>query len=254
MPLVEIVVGDETAPDVVARTLRFVQRIGKMPVVVRDRPGFVVNRILMPYLTEAGHLFEAGAGTTDIDEAMLEFGMPMGPLRLLDEVGIDVAHHVAAFFASSFGDRMPLPAVLGGLLEAGHLGRKTGKGFFVHERGQRKTREHEGAAQWVVSREAAGMSREELARRMVAVMLNEAARCLEEGVASEPSDIDFAMIMGTGFAPFRGGPLRYADHLGAARVVETLTRLAEGGAERFAPCERLKEMAASGTTFYRGAS
>src|ERR1041385_1496392 len=112
MQLVEIVAARQTSPEVLRRALRFVQQIGKLPVVVKDSPGFLVNRILMPYLIEAGWLFEHGARVEDIDEAMLDFGMPMGPLRLIDEVGIDVCHHVATDLAGKFSGRMMAPAVL----------------------------------------------------------------------------------------------------------------------------------------------
>src|SRR5207237_4511919 len=130
--LVEVVVGKQTAPEVIQRAIRFVQQIGKLPVVVKDSPGFLVNRILMPYLIEAGHLFESGARVEDIDETMLDFGMPMGPLRLIDEVGIDVAQHVADTLAQKFSSRMDTPAVLNRMLEAKLLGRKGGRGFYIY--------------------------------------------------------------------------------------------------------------------------
>ena len=253
MQLVEIVVGQATSPEVTARTLRFVQQIGKLPVVTRDSPGFAVNRILMPYLTEAGQLFADGAPIAAIDEAMLEFGMPMGPLRLIDEVGIDVAEHVASFFASAFGDRMPTPDALPRLAQKGLLGRKSGKGFYLYDRNKKaKPRANAGLSAYVETSAAASIGRDGLQQRMVLVMLNEAARCIEEGVVSAPEDVDFAMIMGTGFAPFRGGPLRYTDSLGAGKVVADLERLAEQHGSRFAPCDRLRSMAKAGTNHYGG--
>src|SRR2546429_283010 len=131
MQLVEVVVARQTSPEVAQRAVRFVQQMGKLPVVVKDSPGFLVNRILMPYLIEAGHLFEAGASVEDIDEAMLDFGMPMGPLRLLDEVGVDVAHHVAGELADKFTGRMLTPRVLDQLLQVGLLGRKGVRGYYI---------------------------------------------------------------------------------------------------------------------------
>ena len=251
MQLVEIVVGKETAPEVTAKTLRFVQRIGKMPVVTRDSPGFVVNRILMPYLAEAGQLFAEGHDITAIDEAMLDFGMPMGPLRLIDEVGIDVAEHVASFFASTFGDRMPSPAALGEMAAKGLLGRKSNKGFYVYN-GKKKgdPKPNLDIASSGSSTTSNAISRESLQQRMVLVMLNEAARCMEEDVVSAPEDVDFAMIMGTGFAPFRGGPLRYTDALGVDKVVADLERLADKHGARFAPCELLASMAKNNQAHY----
>ena len=135
MQLVEVVTGDATAPEVSARAVQFIQRIGKLPVVVRDRPGFLVNRILLPYLVEAGEMFAAGADPVAIDDAMLDFGMPMGPLRLADEVGLDVAADVAATLASAFPKRMHMPAILSKMIEAKMLGKKSGAGFYRHAPG-----------------------------------------------------------------------------------------------------------------------
>ena len=134
MQLVEIIAARQTAPEVLQRAVKFAQQIGKLPVVVKDSPGFLVNRILMPYLIEAGNLFEAGAKIEDLDEAMLDFGMPMGPLRLLDEVGLDVSLHVAETLAAHFGDRMKIPDCLRKMTSDGLLGRKSGRGFYLHEK------------------------------------------------------------------------------------------------------------------------
>ena len=248
MQLVEVVVGRQTSSDVAERALRFVQQIGKLPVVVKDGPGFLVNRILMPYLIEAGHLFEAGASTGDIDEAMLDFGMPMGPLRLIDEVGVDVAHHVAGELELKFSDRMPSPRVLAQMLKAGLLGRKSERGFYLHSSKDPKVNPALSLFQekdW-----AKNFGREELQERMALLMVNEAARCLEEQIVTEPSDVDFAMIMGTGFAPFRGGPLRYAESLGLERVVEAMKRLEDTGASYFSPCSLLRKLADERKRFY----
>jgi 3-hydroxyacyl-CoA dehydrogenase/enoyl-CoA hydratase/3-hydroxybutyryl-CoA epimerase len=250
MQLVEVVVGQHTRPDVIQRSVRFVQQTGKLPVVVKDSPGFLVNRILMPYLIEAGHLFECGARVEDIDEAMLDFGMPMGPLRLIDEVGVDVAHHVAETIAAKFSSRLGAPQVLHEMFEAGLLGRKNGRGFYVHTKGSKEPDVNPNIDKFQQRALAATLSRAELQSRMVLLMLNEAARCLEEKVVAEPADVDFAMIMGTGFAPFLGGPLRFADYVGIPQLVEELDKLATKEAPRFAPCGLLQTMAAKGKTFY----
>ncbi len=249
MQLVEIVVGRQTSPEVLQRALQFVRQIGKLPVIVKDSPGFLVNRILMPYLVEAGNLFETGARITDLDEAMLDFGMPMGPMCLLDEVGIDVASHVAKTLAAHYADRMVVPGTLGKMIQAGMLGRKTGRGFYVHRKGKAPQPSAE-AASLAANGPASALSRKELQERMVLLMVNEAARCLEEKIVTEPADVDFAMIMGTGFAPFRGGPLRYADSVGAAALVARMDRLAANGSAHFAPCALLCAMAANGRKFY----
>lgn len=252
MQLVEVVAARQTAPEVLQRTLQFVQRIGKLPVVVKDSPGFVVNRILMPYLIEAGNLFEAGATIADLDAAMLDFGMPMGPMRLLDEVGTDVALHVANTLAAAFGNRLKIPAHLGGMTKAGLLGRKAGRGYYLHEGNAKHTRPNPAVSAYVTGDSAALLSRDELRERMVLLMVNEAARCLEEAIVAAPEDVDFAMIMGTGFAPFRGGPLRYAEATGVENIVSALEKLADTGAKHFSACERLTQLARSGGTFYNG--
>src|SRR6185503_10260588 len=135
MQLVEVIAGRQTSPDVVRRAVKFVQQLGKLPVVCKDSPGFLVNRILMPYLIEAGRLFASGARIEDIDECMLDFGMPMGPLRLIDEVGLDVCNHVAVDLASKFSDRMETPAVLAHMVSDKLLGKKSGRGFYLHAKG-----------------------------------------------------------------------------------------------------------------------
>ncbi|MEM7600185.1 MAG: 3-hydroxyacyl-CoA dehydrogenase NAD-binding domain-containing protein [Verrucomicrobiota bacterium] len=202
MKLVEVVVTEFTSPEVVERTLTFVRRIGKLPVVVKDSPGFLVNRVLMPYLIEAGRLVDAGYSPEVIDEAMLDFGMPMGPLRLLDEVGLDVAAHVAATMREAYGDRFELPCVLNRLVKAEHFGRKSGEGFYFYEKGR--------ATIPTISTESDPlMEGAELADHLADLMAKEATLCLEEGVGRDADDIDLAMVMGTGFAPFRGGPITW---------------------------------------------
>ncbi|MCP5539577.1 MAG: enoyl-CoA hydratase/isomerase family protein [Akkermansiaceae bacterium] len=237
MKLVEIVVTEATSPGTIETALAFVRAIGKLPVVVKDSPGFVVNRILMPYLIEAGRLFERGVDPVAIDEAMLDFGMPMGPLRLLDEVGLDVASHVAATMGAAFGDRFAMPAVLAKLVEKGHLGRKSGRGFFEH-RGKKTAPNAEALA---LRGEAAGDApdRPAIAERLALLMANESFRVLEEGVAASADDIDFAMILGTGFAPFRGGPVTWANTVGLPVVREKLAALGETEGELFAPSKLL---------------
>ncbi len=244
MELVEVVAGEKTSPEVVARVVAFARRIGKVPVVVRDRPGFVVNRILMPYLVEAVRLFDTGASAQDIDEAMLDFGMPMGPLRLLDEVGLDVAAHVVSTLAKDFGERVTAPALIEKMLGAGMLGKKSGRGFYDYAHDKPN---HELDVLRRVHRHTR-FTQDELTRRMVLLMVNEAARCVEEGVASA-DDIDLAMVLGTGFAPFTGGPLRYAEAYPIASVVAALEGMA-ATEPRFAPCDLLKQIMQSGISTF----
>lgn len=203
MKLVEVVVTEWTSPEVVERVLSFVRGIGKLPVVVKDSPGFLVNRILMPYLIEAGKLVDQGYTPAYIDKAMLDFGMPMGPLRLLDEVGLDVASHVAATMGETFGARFALPVCIKGHLASGNLGKKSGRGFYPYEKG-------EPVVAMRPDLPVTALSRSAIAEQLAGLMSREAALCLDEGIALDADDIDFAMVMGTGFAPFRGGPLEYA--------------------------------------------
>lgn len=206
MKLVEIVVTDFTSLETVERALTFVRSIGKLPVVVKDSPGFLVNRILMPYLIEAGRMVDEGIAPAKIDEAMLDFGMPMGPLRLLDEIGLDVASHVAETMSAAFGDRFAVPGILARLLEAGHLGKKSGRGFYDY-----RNRRIRSTASGDNERNAP--ARPKIAARLAGLMSAEARCCLSEGIVRSADEIDFAMILGTGFAPFRGGPLTYAETL-----------------------------------------
>ena len=249
MKLVEIARGELTSDFAVDTAVAFVQRIGKLPVVVKDRPGFLVNRILLPYLLEAVRLFVSGARVEAIDESMLDFGMPMGPLRLLDEVGLDVAGDVGETLCRAFPDRMHTPDVFAQLLAADAKGKKTGRGFYEYRSGQVA-----GVNRFAISRreadDKASLTREQLQERMVFLMINEAARCLEESIVDDPRDIDFAMVMGTGFAPFRGGPLRHADHIGIAKVTENLERLARSRERQFAPSNLLIEMTRQEKKFY----
>lgn len=213
MKLVEIVTTELTSPEVVERTLAFVRALGKTPVVVKDSPGFLVNRVLMPYLIEAGRLVESGVPVAAIDEAMLDFGMPMGPLRLLDEIGLDVATHVAETMVAAFGERFAPPLLLADLVRADHLGKKSGRGFYRHERGK------EGIPETfaVPLREVPDGT--DLSARLNGLMVEEAKRCLAEGLVRDAGTIDLALILGIGYAPFRGGPLGSAtnDQLSVTR-------------------------------------
>ena len=176
-------------------------------MVVNDQPGFVVNRILVPYLMEAVKMHNEGFSAREIDRAMLDFGMPMGPIRLLDEIGLDVANHVAKTLSSAFPERVPLDDSLDRMVQHGCLGRKNGRGFYRYERGQ-PTEEEASARR--LPRPADGANTGSIQHRLVTLISNEAQRCLDDGVATCGDDIDLAMVLGTGYPPFRGGPLAYA--------------------------------------------
>ncbi len=220
MKLVEIVVAEQTAPEAAEAALRFVKKIGKLPVVVADSPGFLVNRILMPYLISAGRLFEGGVDPREIDEAMLDFGMPMGPLRLLDEIGLDVAMHVAHSMESNFGERLATPQILRRLVDHGCLGRKSGSGFFSYGAKKAKPTVNPEALSSQSQSGKEPLDRKVIATLLAGLTIHEAKLCLAEEVTKSPDDVDFAMIMGTGWAPYRGGPMRYLETIGEREFEE----------------------------------
>ena len=245
MKLVEVVVAKKTSDQTKQLSLAFVRQIGKLPVVVRDRPGFLVNRVLFPYLLDAAELFGAGIDTEKIDKALVEWGMPMGPLRLIDEIGVDVTVDIAATLEKAYGPRDQAGELLHRMRLANMLGRKTGIGFYKYE-GKRQL-PNEAIGEWRKS--TASKKEGSLDNRLMFLMVNEAARCVEEKVVESPEDADYGMILGTGFAPFRGGPLRFAEHFGVKKVVDEMNRLAQTE-QKFAPCEILKKHASDGTKFY----
>ena len=266
MKLVEVVVAKQTSDETRDRSLAFVRQIGKVPVIVRDSPGFLVNRVLFPYLLDAAELFESGVDGKRIDRALVEWGMPMGPLRLIDEIGVDITIDIGNTLEKAYGQRDHDPTILLWLRDQQMLGRKSGAGFYKYD-GKTQT-PNDSLVKWRRGLhgelEGAGgpnippdkhrdprlrFNEEKLTHRLIFLMVNEAARCVEEGVVDSPEDADYGMILGTGFAPFRGGPLRFAEHLGLKKIVEELERLARGKA-KFTPCELLKKHARDGTKFY----
>ena len=260
MPLVEVVPGARTSPHAVAEAVRAALFLGKTPVVVRDCPGFLVNRLLMPYLNECVRLIEEGSDFAAVDRLFLEFGMPMGPFTLLDEIGIDVAREVGRVLSAAYGNRMEASAIIESL--AGRpdlLGKKTGRGFYLHEGGKRVPNpemrrlisERRNAAvhgDRGDRREAPGP--DEARDRPLLAMVNEAARALQEGVVASAQEADLALILGTGFPPFRGGLLRWADSRGIASVHRILGELAASRGARFTPAPLIETLASQGKGFY----
>ena len=251
MPLLEVIPGARTNPQTISTAVAFGRRLGKTVIVVRDSPGFWVNRILAPYANEVGHLLADGASIDEVDSLAVRFGFPVGPVTLLDEVGLDVALKVAGVMQEAYGDHIiPAPGPgIGALVKAGRLGRKSGRGFYFYKGGKKRAAD-ENAYELLGAHPNGGPRPADILQRLVLGMVNEAARALGEGVVRSARDGDIGAIFGFGFPPFRGGPLRYADDLGAERVVSDLERLAERHGARFAPCEVLREQAASGTKFY----
>ena len=250
MPLVEVIRGQRTSDETVATIFALAKTLGKTPVVVKDAPGFLVNRILAPYLSESVRLVLDGCRIEDVDAAMTAFGMPVGPLALLDDVGLDVAAKGGEVLQAAFPERMKM----GGeeaLAASGRLGRKNGKGFYEYSGGKRGAPAREAyAALRVEPRDRSPLPLEVIQSRLVLPMINEAAFCLEDGIVREPGKLDLAMIFGTGFPPFRGGLLRYADSLGLDRVFTRLDDMAERLGPRFAPSERIRALANSRSGFY----
>ena len=231
MPLVEIIPGKATAPQVVERAVALVRRLNKSPLVVGDSPGFLVNRLLFPYLNEAALAVEEGWPVDRIDSALEKFGMPMGPLRVLDEVGLDVASHVSGVLEDAFGERAKPAAVLHRLVQAKAFGVKSGRGFWIHGKGRRiPNRQGIGA-----STSTTAPSDSEIVDRLLLGMVLEASRCLAEQVVLDPGHVDLGTVLGAGFPPFHGGIRRWARAQGEAEIRRRLNHWASLHGARFLP-------------------
>jgi 3-hydroxyacyl-CoA dehydrogenase/enoyl-CoA hydratase/3-hydroxybutyryl-CoA epimerase len=248
MPLVEIIRGKDSIDEAVASTFQLAKSLGKTPIVVNDGPGFLVNRLLVPYMVEAVSLLEEGYSVQTIDKAMERFGMPMGPIELFDEVGIDVAYKVAKILSQSMGERMAESDLLAKLVEDNRFGKKTGVGFYQYE--DKKKLYDNRIKEYISQKGDAHLKEQDLINRMVYPMVNEAARCLEDKIVIRPQDVDLAMIFGTGFAPFRGGLLNFADTEGLNKINDTLESYAEKYGDRFKPSQMFIKITQSNKGFY----
>lgn len=251
MPLVEVIAAEGSAPWAVNTVFDLTRKLGKTPVLVKDSPGFLVNRLLMFYSAEALWLLDEGYRVEDLDRAMTEWGMPVGPMVLMDEVGIDVSTKVAHILHESFADRLPFPAWLDRLVEDGRLGTKNGKGIYRYEGKERKEPDPSAYALLGLHPKVSNPDPGRIADRMVLPMVNEAARCLEEQVVRTAGELDLALIFGTGFPPFRGGLCRWADQQGLHQILATLERLASSVDDRFQPSEALRRTAEAGGFYAR---
>lgn len=247
MPLVEIVPGVETNAETIATAVEFCKKMGKTPIVVGDCAGFLVNRIFVLGANEVLRMLEEGVPREALDKMMLDFGFPMAPFVLADEVGNDVGYKVTKVLEGAYGERMQGPKLLDKLYESKLFGKKAGKGFYIWN-GKKHTWNNE--IDKLISGNKKELSGSEMRDRVLLVMVNEAARCLEEKIVERPDYLDMALIMGTGFPPFRGGLLRYADTLGIPYVVDHLSDLEKKYGIRFKPCELLLEMRKSNQKFY----
>jgi 3-hydroxyacyl-CoA dehydrogenase / enoyl-CoA hydratase / 3-hydroxybutyryl-CoA epimerase len=251
MPLLEVIVTPESSRDVVTTVVGYGKTLGKTVIVVNDAPGFFANRILAPYINEAGLLLDEGVSIEAVDRALVDFGFPVGPITLIDEVGLDIAGKSGAIMLEAFGNRMAPSQSLARVVAAGRTGRKGKKGFYRYDENGKK----HGVDSSVYELLPTGTRRvevpqDEIQRRCVLAMVNEAVRCLQEGIVRSARDGDVGAVFGIGFPPFRGGPFRYVDSLGAERIVRALEGLNADRAPRFVAAQLLIEMAREGRRFY----
>ena len=262
MPLLEVITTGQTDTDVTASAVAYGKKLGKTVIVVKDGPGFYVNRILTPYINEAGRLLDQGASIDAVDNALLDFGFPVGPITLVDEVGLDVGSKAGKIMYEAFGERFAPPSSMQAVVAAGRYGRKAKKGFYLYDEEGKKGEVDQSvysllapAARETNSKSGQAETRAQFAaaeiqQRTILPMLNEAARCLDEGVIRSPRDGDIGAVFGFGFPAFRGGPFRYIDAVGAAEVVRQLEELNDRFPGRFEPAELLVSMARRGDWFH----
>ena len=251
MPLIEVIRGEKTSDEAVSTVFQLSKQLGKTPIVVKDSPGFLVNRLLMAYLNEAIYMAVEGVPIPELDKVLLNFGMPMGPMELIDEIGVDIGEKVSNILHHAFGARMQPAPMNSRVVAAGRLGKKNGKGLYEYE-GPKKTKVFNPEVYGIlgITPEPNKLAEEEILERCILPMINEASRCLEEGIISSPEEVDLGLIMGTGFPPFRGGLLRYADTLGAGTLVNRLKHYEAKFGERFRPAKSLVARAEKEQQFY----
>jgi 3-hydroxyacyl-CoA dehydrogenase/enoyl-CoA hydratase/3-hydroxybutyryl-CoA epimerase len=251
MPLLEVIVTPHTAPEVITTVVSFGRKLGKTVIIVNDSPGFYVNRILAPYINEAGLMLDEGVAIDAIDKAMVDFGFPVGPITLIDEVGLDIAGKSGKIMAEAFGARLTPSRSLTAVLEVGRLGRKGKNGFYSYDEDGKKEGVDASVYELLPTKsERTTLTASEIQHRCVLAMANEAARCLGDGVLRSARDGDIGAVFGIGYPPFRGGPFRWLDVQGIASVVEQLRVLDARFPGRFTPAPLLVSMAAEGRRFY----
>ena len=250
MPLVEVIPSDVTSSQAVVTAMALLKKLGKTPILVKDCPGFLVNRILTPYLVEATWLFEEGGDVEEIDKVFTKFGMPMGPFTLFDEVGIDVAYKVATLLEGAYGERMKAASIAKNVYDKKFFGKKTGAGFYIHKGKKPVLNQAAVSLRKASSTSNFKLKDKEILERVLFSMVNEAARCLEEKVVETPAYVDMATVMGTGFPPFHGGVLKYADEIGVDYITDRLKEFTSKYGPRFTPCNLLFEKGEKRQLFY----
>ncbi|CAE6898193.1 Catalyzes the formation of a hydroxyacyl-CoA by addition of water on enoyl-CoA. Also exhibits 3-hydroxyacyl-CoA epimerase and 3-hydroxyacyl-CoA dehydrogenase activities [Vibrio sp. B1REV9] len=248
MPLVEVIPHETTSDETISTVVALAKKQGKTPIVVKDKAGFYVNRILAPYMNEAAHILLANEPIEQLDGALLDFGFPVGPITLLDEVGVDIGAKIMPILVNELGERFQGPDVFDTLLNDGRKGRKTGKGFYTYK-GKKKEVDKSVYKLLNLTPESK-LSDTDIALRCVLPMLNEAVRCLDEGIIRSPRDGDIGAIFGIGFPPFLGGPFRYMDQFGLKELVEKMNEFASKYGDRYAPCDGLLTRAGEERNFY----
>jgi 3-hydroxyacyl-CoA dehydrogenase/enoyl-CoA hydratase/3-hydroxybutyryl-CoA epimerase len=250
VPLVEIITHDQVAPETISALYEWAVRVKKVPVVVKDGPGFLVNRILTPFINEALYLLDEGVPIDELEQACLEFGMPTGPCLLLDEVGIDVGHKVVSILNEATGDRFKPAAIYEKLFDLGCFGKRSKKGFFRYDDQGRKLEINKDILKSLPAQRIR-MSEEDIQKRVIIPMINEAATVLQDQAVKTVEEIDLGLVFGVGFPRFRGGLLRYADSQGLDNILRALDEYAKDlDARRFEACSLIREMVKKQETFY----
>ncbi|MGR5433839.1 fatty acid oxidation complex subunit alpha FadJ [Vibrio owensii] len=248
MPLVEVIPHETTSEETISTVVALAKKQGKTPIVVKDKAGFYVNRILAPYMNEAAHILLANEPIEQLDGALLDFGFPVGPITLLDEVGVDIGAKIMPILVNELGERFKGPDVFDTLLNDGRKGRKSGKGFYTYK--GKKKEVDKSVYKLLNLMPESKLSDNDIALRCVLPMLNEAVRCLDDGIIRSPRDGDIGAIFGIGFPPFLGGPFRYMDQFGLKELVEKMNEFASKYGDRYAPCDGLLTRAGEGRNFY----
>jgi 3-hydroxyacyl-CoA dehydrogenase / enoyl-CoA hydratase / 3-hydroxybutyryl-CoA epimerase len=249
MPLVEVIPNANTSQESINKVFELLISCGKTPILVKDCAGFIVNRILLPYMNEAAFILEQGSKIEKIDNVIKDFGMPMGPFTLADTVGVDIGYKVATILNESYGSRMPIASIIEKMYNAKLLGAKTKAGFYEYAGRDVYANSHVTS---MLENNNKIIEDEEIVQRCIYIMINEASRCLEENIVKDASIIDFAMIAGTGFPAYKGGLLSYANEIGLKNILESLRKFEKEHGSRFTPSNLLIKLVEEYEDFQTG--